>query len=253
YSVMSHVWEETMGWKGPNGVAKLDLGLRKRGIPKEHFLRFFDRCDAPWLWVDVIAMPEVLEDMTPTEKAEVGSLRIDVINNLGSVYRLADKVVVLDSLTLQLITGSPIDVAVVLSLSRWIGRMWTVIEARLGCKVWIKTANGAIDLDDAITVLEEDVMGARHHRYSSLLNTLSTLRGTSSPTAPSELLALVKGCRHAHTGDPVDKVRASFPLLGLKWRFGWSWEEGMLHLIKQFPTDSAFLVSLHDELRISGS
>ncbi|KAK1572721.1 monocarboxylate transporter [Colletotrichum navitas] len=252
YSVMSHVWEETMGWKGPGGLEKLDLSLRKRGVPKAHFVKFFDRCGATWLWVDVIAMPEVLEDMTPTEKTEIESLRVDIINNLSSVYRRADKVVVLDSLALQLNTGSPIDVAVILSLGRWIRRMWTVAESRLGQKVWIITANGATDLDEIISLLEEEVMGSRHHRYSGLLKTLSTTRGTSSPPAQSGLLDLVEAYRNVHTGDPIDRVRAAFPLLGLRWRFGWGQKEGMLHLIKQLPTDSAFLISHYGERGIPG-
>jgi hypothetical protein len=32
-----------------------------------HFLKFFDRCDVEWLWVNVIVMPEVLEDMSEEE------------------------------------------------------------------------------------------------------------------------------------------------------------------------------------------
>ncbi|KAK2044859.1 hypothetical protein LZ31DRAFT_553836 [Colletotrichum somersetense] len=252
YSVMSHVWEETMGLHGPKGFGKLDLSLRKRGIAKAHFLRFYDRCGSTWLWVDVIAMPEVLEDMTPTEKADIESLRVDIINSLESVYRRADKVVVLDSLALQLSTGSPIDVAVILCLGRWVRRMWTVAESRLGHKVWIKTANGAIDLDEIILLLEEEVMGSRHHRYSGLLKTLSAMRRTPSSPALSELPTLVEAYRNVHSGEPVDRVRAAFPLLGLKWRFGWGQKEGMLHLIKQLPTDSAFLVSLYGERGISG-
>ncbi|KDN71686.1 putative monocarboxylate transporter [Colletotrichum sublineola] len=244
YSVMSHVWEETIG--------QLDLGLRKKGIPKAHFLKFFDLCGATWLWVDVIAMPEIFEDMTPAEKTEIEAFRVDIINNLGSVYQQADKVIVLDILALQLSTGSLIDVAVILSLGRWIGRMWTVAESRLGQKVWIKTAGGAIDLDEIITLLEEEVMGSRHHRYSGLLETVSTMRRKPSSTALSELRSLVEAYRHAHTGDPVDQVRAAFPLLGLRWEFGWGQEEGMLHLIKQMPTDSAFLISLYGEREISG-
>ncbi|KAK2051551.1 hypothetical protein LY76DRAFT_610534 [Colletotrichum caudatum] len=225
YSVMSHVWEETMGLHGPKGLGKLDLILRKRGIAKEHFLRFYDRCGATWLWVDVVAMPEVLEDMAPTEKADIESLRVDIINSLESVYRRADKVVVIDSLALQLSTGSLIDVAVTLSLGRWVRRMWTVAESRLGHKVWIKTANGEIDLDEIILLLEEEVMGSRHHRYSGLLKTLSAMRRTPSSPALSELPALVEAYRNVHSGEPVDRVRAAFPLLGLKWRFGWGRKE----------------------------
>ena len=63
YAVMSHVWAETMGWQRVDGWRPVELSLRKLGLPRSHFLRFFDHCQEEWLWVDVIAMPEVLEDM----------------------------------------------------------------------------------------------------------------------------------------------------------------------------------------------
>jgi hypothetical protein len=147
YTVMSHVWEETLGWMSPTAFGKVDLSLRKMGVARSHFLRFFDRCNSTWLWVDFLAIPEILEDMSVAEQAEIERLRIGVINNLNTIYCSADKVVVLDTLALQLKTGSLLDVAVVMSVGRWITRICTVAETKSARKVTIKTADGQADLD----------------------------------------------------------------------------------------------------------
>ncbi|WQF79355.1 hypothetical protein CDEST_04369 [Colletotrichum destructivum] len=251
YSVMSHAWEETMGWSDPQGSGKLDSSARKKGIYKSHFAKFFNRCGATWLWVDALAMPEIFEDMDPAQKTEAEFLRIGVINNIASIFRQADKVVVLDTLALQLSTGSLIDVAVVLSLGRWIRRMWTVAEARLGKKVFVKTADGEADLDEIVSLLEEEAVELGY-RFGGLLRTLSILRRKPTAGATAELSDLVKAYRHTHTEDAVDRVRAAFPLLGLMWGAGWSQEEGMLHLIRQMPTESVFLAQLYGERGLPG-
>lgn len=74
YAVMSHVWGETMGWQSPDSWGPVDFSLRKMGLARQHFLRFFDRCEEEWLWVDVIAMPEVLEDKEDTQKEKIEKL-----------------------------------------------------------------------------------------------------------------------------------------------------------------------------------
>ncbi|GKT41114.1 uncharacterized protein ColSpa_01295 [Colletotrichum spaethianum] len=172
-------------------------------------------------------MPQILKDMDRARKTEIESLRVGVINNIHSIYQKADKMVVLDSLALQIDTGSLIDVAVILSLGRWIARMWTVVEARLGNRVLIKTANGEVDLDEIVSLLEEEAIEASH-RYGVLLRILSTTRGKASHLARSGLHDLVEAFRHSHTGDNVDRVRAAFPLLGLRWEAGWGQEEASM-------------------------
>ncbi|KAK6218860.1 monocarboxylate transporter [Colletotrichum tabaci] len=252
YSVMSHVWEETMGWNSPEGFGKVDLSLRKKGIHKAHFQKFFDRCGATWLWVDVLAMPEVLEDMSPQQQNETEFLRVGVINNLNSIYRRADRVVVLDSLALQLKTGSLVDVAVVLCLGRWVTRMWTLAEARLGQRVLVKTEDGEVDLDDVIGLLEGEVLGP-DHRYAGLARTLSTKRGETPPRATYELTDLVAAYRFAQTGEAVDEIRAVYPLLGLKWEDEWEQSDGISHLKEAFPAESETLATFCEERGLLGA
>ncbi|KAM3087014.1 hypothetical protein ACMFMG_001123 [Clarireedia jacksonii] len=185
YTIMSHVWEETMGWNSPSGFGNVDLSLRKKGISHGHFIKFFERCNSTWLWVDILAMPEVLEDMNEEEKSETEALRAGVINNLNSIYQQAEKIVVLDSLTMQLKTGSLLDVAVVLSVGRWITRTSSVAEANLGKKVIIKTLDGQADLDEIARLLEE-LTTDEGHRYYRLMRRFSTLRGVSANTPLKE-------------------------------------------------------------------
>jgi hypothetical protein len=53
-----------MGWQTPSGWGPVELPLRKKGLYLEHLQMFFNHCTAEWLWVDVLAMPEVYEDMS---------------------------------------------------------------------------------------------------------------------------------------------------------------------------------------------
>ncbi|EFQ34204.1 monocarboxylate transporter [Colletotrichum graminicola M1.001] len=237
YSVMSHVWEETMGWNNPEGFGKVDLSLRKKGIHKAHFRKFFDRCGVMWLWMDVLAMPEVLEDMSPQQQSETKALRVGVINNLNSIYRNADKVVVLDSLVLQLKTGSLVDVAVVLCLGRWITRMWTLAEARLGRRVLIKTEDGETDLDEVIALLEGDMLGPSP-RYDGLAKTLSAKRGNIPLRTRYDLADLTAAYKFGQTGEAIDNVRSVYPLLDLKWEVGWDERQAVLNLKETLPAES---------------
>ncbi|KAK1983983.1 monocarboxylate transporter [Colletotrichum cereale] len=249
YSVMSHVWEETMGWNSPEGFGKVDLSLRKKGIHKSHFRKFFDRCGATWLWVDVLAMPEVLEDMSLQQQSEMEALRVGVINNLNSIYRNADKVVVLDSLALQLKTGSLVDVAVVLCLGRWVTRMWTLAEARLGRKVLIKTEDGVADLDEVIALLEGDVLDS-DPRYAGLAQTLSAKRGATPPQAKYDLADLTAAYKFAQTGEAIDNVRSAYPLLNLAWEVGWNERQAVLNLKKTLPAESDALRTFCTERKL---
>lgn len=86
------------------------------------------------MWVDVLAMPEALEDIKPAEKEAAERLRVGVINCLRSIYTRADKVVVIDTLLLRLSTRSPVEVAVVVCLGFWITRLWMYTQARLAKK-----------------------------------------------------------------------------------------------------------------------
>ncbi|KAL8967834.1 MAG: hypothetical protein Q9197_005207 [Variospora fuerteventurae] len=254
YAVLSHVWGETMGWNSEHSWGPVELGLRKRGLAYHHFLKFFGRCDAEWLWVDVLAMPAVYEDMSTTEKANIETLRTGIINCLHAVYSRADKVVCLDGLLLRLQSGSMVDVAVILSLGRWINRLWPFTETKLAKRVILKTEDAAFDLDEIITFLYETVYN-EDHRYFHIFARLAPLRpvplgfriwldylarpGTSEPDLFREIYS---GCENRLCDVEIDQARALFPVLGLKWIAGWTLQEGLHHIADTYPDDKELLV-----------
>ncbi|CZR58591.1 uncharacterized protein PAC_08483 [Phialocephala subalpina] len=239
YTVMSHVWGETLGWQRKDGWGPVDLSLRKMGLAREHFLRFFDRCDEEWLWVDVIAMPEVLEDMSDNQKDEIGKLRIGIINNLRLIYMKADKVVVIDTLLLRLGTRSPVDVAAVLCLSFWVTRLWTFTETRLAKKVAIKTRDWMFDLDEILEFLARTCINDEH-RYYRLFLRLVHLREESVHWFPpnSSLESAYWACENRYTDVDVDQARSLFPLLDLKWEYGWTLQQGLQRILDAYPNDA---------------
>ena len=239
YAVMSHVWGQTMGWNGPSGIGPVDLSLRRRGIYFDHFLKFFMRCDAEWLWVDFIAMPEVLEDMSSSEQEEVEKLRVGVINRLHDIYTRADKVVILDSMALQLQTGSVVDVAVIIACGYWITCMFTYPEARLAKKAVVRTQNGFVDLDQVVDFLLENCKDDKH-RYYGLMKRMVWLRPRPG-AGPITMDDIYQGCLDRYTHVDVDQARALYPLLALKWEVGWTLQEGLAHIKASFPAQIAAL------------
>ena len=239
YTVMSHVWSQTMGWNGPKGFGLVELGVRRRGIHFDHFERFFYRCDTEWLWADVIAMPEVLEDIDSVEQEEVEKLRIDVINHLQDIYKRADKVVILDGITLQLETRSVVDVAVTMACGDWITRMWTYSEARLARKAFVRIRGGFMDLDDVVNYLRENCKDDQH-RYYGLKRRMDFLR----PSPKDEKITMkdiYQGCLDRYCEVEVDQARALSPLLGLTWEYGWTLQDGLAHMKRNFPEQEADL------------
>jgi hypothetical protein len=200
-----------------------------------------------WLWIDVFAMPEVYEDMSEGEKARTETLRVDVINTLKGVYERADQVIVLDSLLLRLHTGSMVDVAVILALSRWMTRLWRFAESRLARSVVLKTADALWSLDELLNFLYETVTN-EEHRYFPLLHRLFYLRTGSggnfgvirSPLRehdrdPPLLVKIYHGCENRFTDVEVDQARALHPILNLQWTSGWSLKDGLGHIQESFP------------------
>lgn len=248
YAVMSHAWGETCGWNTPTAWGPVDLQLRKKGILHRHFLKFFDRCESEWLWVDILAMPEVFEDMTAAAKAETERLRTDVINNLRQIYMRADKVVCLDSFLLRLHSGGMIDVAVVLCLGRWITRLWTFTEARLAKQLILKTEDAAFDLDEILRFLYENVQNDEH-RYFGMLTRLQPLRPVPVGHVPrvwkpgqEQVLSDIRfGGENRFCDIDIDQARALFPLLGLKWQTGWTLQQGLQRIAEIRPIAKDFV------------
>lgn len=258
YAVLSHVWGETMGWATTDSWGPVELGLRKKGLAYHHFQKIFQRCDAEWLWVDVLAMPELYEDLSSTEQADTEALRTGVVNCLRAIYERADKVVCLDSLLLRLRSGSKVDVAVVLSLSRWIGRLWPFTETKLAKRVILKTEDDAFDLDEIIEFFYETINN-EDHRYFHLFDRLAPLRpvppgfrnwlaylAQPGSREPGTFQQIYRGCENRLCDVEIDQARALFPVLNLKWVPGWSLQQGLHHIAEHYPDDRDLFVKYCD-------
>ncbi|KAL9134762.1 MAG: hypothetical protein Q9175_004052 [Cornicularia normoerica] len=254
YAVLSHVWAETCGWATLTDWGPVEPEVRKQGIYYDHFLKFFDRCDAEWLWVDLLAMPEVFDDMTSSQKSDTEELRTGVINSLRNIYTRADKVVILDSLLLRLRSGGMIDAAVILCLGCWAQRLWPFTEIKLAKRVILKTEDSYFDLDSIMDFLYETV-GNEDHRYFILFTRLIPLRPEpagqrrwiSSPLrpdarGPNVFVDIYSGTENRNCDVEIDHARALYPLLDLQWQTGWTLQQGLRQIAECFPDEKDILI-----------
>jgi len=263
YAVLSHVWGETCGWNMPNDWGPVEPEVRRQGIFYHHFLKFFDRCDVEWLWVDILAMPESFDDMTAAQKAETEELRTGVINSLRNIYTRADKVVCLDGLLLRLHSGGMIDVAVVLCLGRWIQRLWPFTETKLAKRVILKTEDSSFDLDTIIDLLFKTINN-EDHRYFPLFIRLRPLRPVPpgqehwighplrpNLREPNLFVDIYTGTENRQCDVEIDQARALFPVLDLKWVNGWTLQQGLRHIAVSYPEERDILQKYCDYRRIA--
>ena len=267
YIVLSYVWAETCGWSTATDWGPVEPEVRKQGIYYDHFLKFFDRCDTEWLWVDLFVMPEVFDEMTSKEKLDIEELRTGVINSLHNVYTRADKVIILDSLLLRLKSGGMIDAAVILCLGLWAQRLWPFIEIKLVKRVVLKTEDSSFDLDTIMEFLYQTIEN-ENHRYFPLFARLMPLRTEPagqlrwiySPLrpnirGPNLFVDLYTGTVDRNCDVEVDHARALFPLLDLKWQTGWTLEQGLRHIAESFPDERDILTRYceHREITLAWS
>ena len=254
YAVLSHVWDETCGWTARGSRGPVDPELRKQGIDYTHFLKFFDRCDAEWLWVDLLAIPEVFEDMNAEQKAETEDLRTGVLNSSRNIYTRAEKVVCLDDLLLRLPSGGMIDVAVVLCLGTWMHRLWPFTETWLAKRVILKTEDSGFDLDVMLEFLYNTVNNV-DHRYFPIFQRLAPLRPlpqgqrywVTSPVRPDSternvFVDIYSGSGRRACKFKVDEAKALFPVLNLKWVSGWTLQQGFGHIFDSYPEEQDILI-----------
>lgn len=110
------------------------------------------RIDAEWIWTVVLAVPA--PGITTTNVNDE-MLITDIINMLPEIYALADSVIILDALNLQLHTDDVLDVAVILLCGKWVTRVWTYQEIKLASHAVIITADAFFAYQDVIDRLKD--------------------------------------------------------------------------------------------------
>ncbi|KAL8828824.1 MAG: hypothetical protein Q9170_006438 [Blastenia crenularia] len=215
YVALSHVWIEGLQRDNDhNGLS----GEKFRAI----FALLEDRkIKVEWVWTDVLAIP----GGNPAKVSSADEmLTIDIINTLPHIYSRAEAVIIIDALVLQLHSESLTDIAIALICGQWTTRVWTFQEIKLAQRALVVTATGAYRYSDIVRHLET-LADAQPEIYRSMYLRLAILekneeRGLSIPD-------MVMACRIRGSGTDIDYARAFFPVLGLKWEYGMTREEGM--------------------------
>ncbi|KAI9146828.1 hypothetical protein HJFPF1_13396 [Paramyrothecium foliicola] len=242
YAAISHVWAETMGLEFNDEKIEQD----DRGINYAHFSRIVSSIVVSsgyeWFWLDLLAVPKIRGDEEHINVLR--ELKTNVINSLIHVYRNADAVIILDSLTLQLSTDDLCAAAAILSCGRWLTRMWTYQEIKLARKAIIVTKTRILDYHAVVSALDARARQSKvayeywHEIHLKLMRLLpSDPRGVS-------LADVAFCCTDRNTENDIDYARSLFALLNLQWKTGWNYEDAILHIIKSRPQDAARIAHL---------
>lgn len=215
YIALSHVWIEGLQRNAEHDgleqskVTRVFRTLKRVGLSVE------------WIWTDVLAIPA---GGKVTTNVEDEMLTIGIINMLPQIYSRAYAVVILDALTLQTHIDNVLDAAVALLCGKWVTRVWTYQEIKLASKAYVIAKNGYFLFHDIIRVLKdlEQVDPEKFH----YLYLFFAILGKNDDVGLS-LTDIALGCVSRQAGMDVDYARAFFPVLGLKWEFGMTREEGM--------------------------
>ena len=239
FVALSHVWIEGLQRdKDHNAVSSLKVDaifalLQSRSVRAE------------WIWTDVLVIPSGGD---PGSALEDEMITLDVINHMPHIYSRADAVIIIDALLLQLHSQDLVDVAVGLACGKWATRVWTYQEIKLASRALILTANGAYDyktVADNLKRLEiQDY--PRYHRLWLHIATMmrDDSRGITIPD-------IVMSCGTRRSGQQVDYARAFFPVLGLKWEYGMTREEGMQKIYTTFTHHSTRVACFYGAPRLS--
>lgn len=242
YAAISHAWAETMGLEYNDEKVDHD----DRGINYKHFGRIISDAVAStghhWFWLDLLAVPQIKGDEPDVQMLR--ELKTNVINSLIHVYRNADAVVILDSLTLQLSTPDLCAVAAIFSCGRWLTRMWTYQEIKLARKALVVTRTGAVDFEEMVNALhvrKSESEAAYKHWHEIHLKLMRLL--PSDPRGVS-LADVAFCCGDRNAENDIDYARSLFALLDLKWETGWTYEQAILHIVMSRPQDTARIANL---------
>jgi hypothetical protein len=220
------------------------------GFEKQKVIRNFQtfkrvNIDAEWIWTDVLAISAV-GDTTINITDEM--LTTDIINMLPDIYSNADSVIIIDALTLQLHAVNVIDVAVALLCGRWVIRVWKYQEIKLTNHALIVTVNAFFIFQYVINTLR-DLMEQDRPRYHAL-HLFFVILGKNDAIGLS-LTDIAYGCISRKSGHDVDYARVFFPVLGLKWEFGMTREQGMQKIYRSQKHHATRLSAFYGAPRLS--
>jgi hypothetical protein len=217
-----------------------------RGINYAHFSRIVSATVASsnheWFWLDLLAVPQIRGDEQDVKMLR--ELKTNVVNSLVHVYRNADSVIILDSLTLQLDSVDLCAVAALLSCGRWLTRMWTYQEIKLAKKAYIVTKTGTLDYHDMVRALDVRARQSEvDYMYWHEIH-LKFMRLLPSDPRGVSLADVAFCCTDRNAENDIDYARSLFALLNLQWKTGWQYQDAIMHIIESRPQDATRIAHL---------
>lgn len=215
YVALSHVW-----------IEGLQRDNTRNGLASDKFSAIFAllherQIAAEWIWADVLVLP----GRHPTAASSADEmLTIDIINTLPLIYSRASAVLILDALVLQLHSETLTDIAVALVCGRWATRVWTFQEIKLAERALVVTAIGTRQYSDIVDHIHS-LAEVQPDRYRTMYIRLAVAQ--KNPGIETSIPDIVMACGTRRSGQDIDYARAFFPVLGLKWEYGMTREEGM--------------------------
>lgn len=227
YVALSHVWMEGLQRDG-----------KRDGLALSQIRKIFDilkraQIDAEWVWTDTLAIPVADEENACIEK-EI--LKTDLINLMPEIYTNAKAVAIFDALVLQLKSENWMDALVLILCGKWITRVWTFQEIKLAPKALIVTANCHHLWEHVISQLLH-LRNENPARYETLHTTAAILGWTGGNVLSVRDIAFA--CHGREAGFDIDHARAFFAVLKLKWKAGWTREEGMQEIYRSQPAEAS--------------
>ncbi|KAK3322766.1 ankyrin repeat-containing domain protein [Apodospora peruviana] len=245
YAALSHVWSQGLGSDAQN-----------RGLHRSLIRHVFTRVSplgVKWVWTDSLAIPGGGEELKVVEE----EMKAGLINAMADIYRKANQVIVFDALVLRLASIDAVDTSVILSLGKWLTRVWTYQEIKLANNAVVATKIGFVRFPGIC----EDLRGKAYDevgdgydstkmgRFPSLCRTFSRLQRNDQIGVSLPDIAI--GCGYREAFDKLDYARSVFPTLGLEWRFGDGIAEAMKKIYEAQKRHAMRLALYHGPPRAS--
>ncbi|KAE8550260.1 hypothetical protein EYB25_006482 [Talaromyces marneffei] len=225
FMAISHVWSH--GWQGSteDGICSrvLDMLLE---IAATKF-------NVQWIWLDVA--------MISSDK----SIRAMAINSMDTVYSTAKATLVVDRLLLNFTPKAEDDMQTALTIiaSDWMTRLWTMQEAMLSQNILILTHRESQPINPR-DLLNRIILAKHNPTRWQQYQAIKLLSGMTHDPNPS-LRKVVTFSYERTTTNPIDMVRALYPLFGLKWPSAdTTLIQGQILLLKHLGQEAAILTSL---------
>ena len=140
YVAISHVWVDGMGSISEKGLPKCHVKFLSEAVMAAHLsIRENEEDDNEQMsvvpfWVDSLSVPGERD------------LRNEAIVQMSATYAAAAAVLVVDASMMHLsITDSMVQQVMVLYVSGWVRRMWTLPEALLSRQLFFRLSDGIVD------------------------------------------------------------------------------------------------------------